>query len=119
MCKGALNIELDHVTVDELHLLLRAMDVMLDNIITEVIDWDKDNDFKKTSSQPKGLHLQKLVREIRSCGVGFDVWEIRNPADNKGTGKYDLKASLEMTRKRFWPWQKSFLQFCMKIPALK
>ena len=44
-----LNIELDHVIVDELHLLLRVMDVMLDNIITEVIDWDKADDFEKTS----------------------------------------------------------------------
>ena len=43
-----LNIEIDHVIVDELNLLLHEMDVMLDNIITEVIDWDKEDDFEKT-----------------------------------------------------------------------
>jgi len=41
-----LNIELDHVIVDELHLLLRVMDVMFNNIIAEVIDWDKEDDFE-------------------------------------------------------------------------
>ena len=75
------------------------MDVILDNIITEVIDWDKADDFEKTS-QPKGLHLQKLVREIRSCGVGFVVWEIRNPADNKGTGKYDFTSLFGSDKKK-------------------
>ena len=39
-----LNIDLYHVIVYELHLLLRVMDVMLDNIITEVIEWDKSDD---------------------------------------------------------------------------
>ena len=65
-----LNIEIDHVIVDELNLLLHEMDVMLDNIITEVIDWDKEDDFEKTCTQQKGLHLKKLEREIKSCGVG-------------------------------------------------
>lgn len=30
------------------------------------------------------------MREIKLCGVGFDVWEIRNFIDNKGIGKYDF-----------------------------
>lgn len=85
-----LNIDLDHAIVDELHLLLCVMDVMLDNIITEVIDWDKEDDFEKTSKEPQGIHLKKLVNEIRSCGVGFEVLKLRNPADNKGTGKYEF-----------------------------
>ena len=67
-----LNIDLDHVIADELLLLLRVMDIMLDNI-TEVMDWDKEDDFEKTSKQAQGLHLKKLVTEIRSCGVGFFV----------------------------------------------
>ena len=65
-----LNIEIDHVIVDELNLLLHEMDVMLDNIITEVIDWDKEDDFEKTCTQQKGLHQKKLEREIKSRGVG-------------------------------------------------
>ena len=65
-----MNIEIEHVIVDELNLLLHEMDVMLDNIITEIIDWDKEDDFEKTCTQQKGLHLKKLEREIESCGVG-------------------------------------------------
>ena len=95
-----LNIDLDHVIVDELHLLLRVMDVMLDNIITEVIDWGKDEDFEKTSKEVRGIHLKKLVTEIRSCSVGFDVWELRNPADNKGTGKYEFTSLFGNDKKK-------------------
>ena len=95
-----LNIDLDHVIVDELHLLLRVMDVMLDNIITEVIDLDKSDDFEKSSKEPRGIHLKKLVSEIRSCSVGFDVWEIRNPADNKGTGKYEFTSLFGNDKKK-------------------
>ena len=113
-----LNIELDQVIVDELHLLLRVMDVMIDNIITNNIDWDKQEDFEKNSKQPKGLHLKKLVTEIRSCGVGFDVWELRNPGDNKGTGKYEFTSLFGNDKKKFSPhYQKNYLQCFGQIPA--
>jgi len=52
------------------------MDVMLNNIITEVTDWDKIEDFENSSKDPQGIHLKKLVSEIRSYGVGFNVWEL-------------------------------------------
>ena len=42
-----LNIELDHFIVDELHLLVCVMDILLDNFITKVIDWDKEMTLKK------------------------------------------------------------------------
>ena len=74
--------------------------LMLDNIITEVIDWDKEDDFEKTSKQSQGLHLKKLVSKIRSCGVGFDVWEIRNPSDNKGTAKYEFTSLFGNDKKK-------------------
>ena len=95
-----LDIDLDHVVVDELHLLLRVMDIMLDNIITEVITWDKQEDWEKPSMEPKGVHLKKLVTAIRSCGVGFDVWEVRNPTDNKGTGKYEFTSLFGNDKKK-------------------
>jgi len=37
------------------------------------------------------------MSEIRSCGVGFDVWEFQNPANNEGTGSKNLQVCLEMT----------------------
>lgn len=56
--------------------------------------------------------LQKLVREIKSCGVGFDVWEIRNPTDNKGTGKYDFTSLFANDKKKVA--RKAFYSFASK-----
>ena len=41
-----LNIELDHIVVDELHLLLRITDILTANLITEVIDWVIEETYK-------------------------------------------------------------------------
>lgn len=58
------------------------------------------------------MRLQKLVREIKSCGVGFDVWEIRNPTDNKGTGKYDFTRLFANDKKKVA--RKAFYSFALK-----
>lgn len=42
-----LNIETDHVMLDELHLLLRVVDVLLNNLLEEVLQRDKTEDAKK------------------------------------------------------------------------
>ena len=86
--KPLLNIELDHIVVDELHLMLRVTDILTDNIITECLNWDKDDDLNRKKGEPQGLHLKKLIQVIRSCGISFDVWEQRK-ADGKVSGKYD------------------------------
>ena len=97
-----LNIPLSHVIVDELHLLLRVMDILIDNIITEVVDWDKEENFEKRGKHTltTGAHLKRLINEIRGCGVGFDVWEQKNPSDNKTTGKYDFTSLLGNDKKK-------------------
>ena len=73
--KALINIDLDHVVLDELHLLLRVMDVLLNNIIQEVISWDQKENFNKKKSERRNTHLTKLQETIRSCGVSFDIWE--------------------------------------------
>lgn len=73
--------------------------MLLDNIITEVIDWDKDDDFDTNSNQENGAHLRKLVTTIRSCGAGFDVREPKNPADKKGSGTYEFTSLLGNDKK--------------------
>lgn len=87
------NIELDHIVVDELHLMLRVTDILTDNIITECLNWDKDDDLNRKKEEPQGLHLKKLIQVIRSCRISFDVWEQRN-ADGKASGKYDWTSLL-------------------------
>jgi len=47
-----LNIDLHHVIVDELHLLLRVMDVMLNNIITKSLTGIR---LKILKNHPKSL----------------------------------------------------------------
>ena len=43
-----LEIDLDHhVILDELHLLLRILDVLISNIVNEVIQWDMKENLKK------------------------------------------------------------------------
>ena len=36
-----LNTELDHVVLDKLHLLLWIMDVLLNNLVKDALNWDK------------------------------------------------------------------------------
>ena len=50
--KPLLNIELNHVVVDELHLMLRITGILTENIITECLNWDQDNDFNKKRRVP-------------------------------------------------------------------
>ena len=82
--KPLLNIPLDHIILDELHLMLRVTDVLIGNIIEDVMQWD-DKESARAHTGKKTIHLDKLTQAINSCGVSFSVWEKRN-ADGKGLG---------------------------------
>ena len=95
-----LNIELDHVILDELHLLLRVVDVLLNNLLEDVIQWDMRDDINKKKGEKKGVHRERLQAAVRSCGVSFDIWEKTN-ADGKGSGTFVpmiLQVCLVMTK---------------------
>ena len=110
-----LNIDLDHVIVDELHLLLRVMDVMLDNIITEVIDWDKSDDFEKSAKEPRGIHLKKRSDPVVWVLV-FGKSAIQLTI--KALESMNLQVCLEMTRRKSSPcYQKISAKCCSQIPA--
>ena len=70
-----LNIELDHVIPDELHLLLRVTDVLINNIITSAISYDISN----STGKPKPLEgpmITLLLKEVRKhIGDQFHVYE--------------------------------------------
>ena len=85
-----LNIPLDHIILDELHLLLRITDVLTRNVLDEVIEWDDEEAHKKKVSKPApiGQHLQEAIQTINRCGITFRVWEKKN-VDGKGSGTYD------------------------------
>ena len=93
-----LNIPLDHIVVDELHLMLRITDILVENLVNECLDWDHEDDLDKKRGEAKGAHLKNLIQVIRSCGVSFDVWEQKN-SDGKASGKYDWTSLLGTDKK--------------------
>ena len=94
-----LNIDLDHVILDELHLLLRIMDVLIQNLVTEAVQWDQADNWNKRKKDQKNIHLDNLKSTIRSCGTSFEIWEKSN-ADGKGSGQYDFNSILVADKKK-------------------
>ncbi|KAK3704236.1 hypothetical protein QZH41_020490 [Actinostola sp. cb2023] len=91
-----LHIPLDHIILDELHLMLRITDILIGNLVDDVMQWD-DKDYYITRKR-QSEHLKKLVEIINSCGVSFSVWEKRN-ADGKGSGTWDWTSLMGDDRK--------------------
>lgn len=92
-------IDLDHVILDELHLMLRVTDVLINNLLEDVLEWDKKDDLGKKKSQKRGVHLEEFIKTVRSCGVSFDVWEKQN-ADGRGSGTFDFTSFLGNDKKK-------------------
>lgn len=65
-----LNIELDHYIPDELHLLLRVMDVLLRNLIDDALSKDISAKIRGGATD----NFEILVKAIKSCGVSFKHW---------------------------------------------
>ena len=86
--KPLFNIELDHVILDELHLMMRVTDRLTENImITEVMERDGEADMSKKRGEKKGIYLESLVSTINKIGIPFSIWEKKN-ADRKGSGSH-------------------------------
>jgi hypothetical protein len=74
------NIETEHIIIDELHRLLRICDNLLRNLI---LDTQILND-KNAVHGEKSDFLGQLTEKIRGCGVSFYIWT------KKGTqGEFD------------------------------
>ncbi|XP_028516288.1 uncharacterized protein LOC114575505 [Exaiptasia diaphana] len=93
-----LDIELDNIVIDELHLMLRVTDVLTKNLVTEAIEWDTKENLNKAPSQRTNTHLDQLKEVINSCGVSFNVWEKKN-GDGKGSGIYDFTSLMGSDKK--------------------
>lgn len=92
------DIDLDHVTLDELYLMMRITDRLTDCIITEVMERDSKSDFLKKRKE-KGIYLKRLITTINSLGITFSVWEKTN-ADGKGSGTYDWTSVIGSGKKK-------------------
>ena len=94
--KPFIHVPLDHVVLDELHLMLRVTDVLTENLIREVIERDKRQGVTKALS---GKYLNKLVKAIKDCGVSFSIWE-KADGDGKGIGRYDWTSLMGSDKKK-------------------
>ena len=104
-----INISLTNVIPDELHLLLRITDKLLQNVIDEVLERDAVDDFSKPRGQPKGIHLSNLVKTINSLGISFSIWNKRD-ADGKETQIKEFTSLLGSQKKKLL--QGFPLKFC-------
>ena len=53
-----IKIELNHVVIDELHLL-RILDVLINNLVTEEVEWDKTENFNRRKKDLQDSHIKK------------------------------------------------------------
>lgn len=88
--------------LDELHLLLRIADVLMNNLIEDAIERDDKESVlmaKRREKLERRKHLRKLAETINSCGVTFNVWEKKN-ADGKGSGTVDWTSLMEDEKRK-------------------
>ena len=99
--KPLLVIPLDHIILDELHLMLRITDILIENLIEDAMQWDdkESSSSSKKRSVEKSEHVKKLLQVINNCGVTFSIWEKRN-ADGKGSGTWDWTSLMGDDRKK-------------------
>ena len=84
-----LSIDPDHIVLDELHLLLRILDILIRNLIYEMVRLDTHDSQRASRSRSASVtHLQQLIGTVRECGLSFNVWE-KQDGDRKPTGKCD------------------------------
>lgn len=88
-----------NVISDELHLLLRITDRLLQNVIDEAMEFDAVDDFTKPRGQPKGLHLLTLIKSINDLGISFSIWNKRN-ADGSESNIIEFTSLLGTQKKK-------------------
>jgi len=87
------NIPLNHIIPDELHLLLRVTDVLTEALITTAIAFDRQKHHDEAESRHRGRlrtykilegdMLTSLVKAINECQVNFKIWQEREKEKDK------------------------------------
>jgi len=83
-----LHIKLENIIPDELHLMLRVTDVLIEGIISTVAAFDLQQHHqmqlaaaghcRSTLNVLEGRMLSKLISVINSCGIQFRIWKENN-----------------------------------------
>ncbi len=93
-----LGIPIDHIRIDELHLLLRVTDILHDNLRIYVIDVDNKVNFK-SKGEEKSTFLDVLISCVPNCEVTYDVW-LQKDADGSNSSMYTHTALKGDDKKR-------------------
>ena len=73
-----LDLEFNHVIPDELHLMLRVMDVLIQGIIDTAVEYDRvQHNLSHSRHSYKTLEGAMLNNLITSCGVQFSWMMVR------------------------------------------
>ena len=64
-----LNIPLDHIVVDELHLMLRVTNILIENLVNECLDWDREDDLDKIKGSCEQLMDESFPLPLFQKGV--------------------------------------------------
>ena len=64
----------------------------------ECLDWDKLDELDCLRGAQRGIHLNKLIETIRSCGISFNIWGKRD-ADGKSSDQHDWTSLLGSDKK--------------------
>ncbi|XP_065895016.1 uncharacterized protein [Dysidea avara] len=81
-----INIEPDHIVPDELHMMLRITDTLIECLISTAIAYDKQYHHTHRTSRRaykilEGAMIQKLLASINDCGVVFKMWHDKDDSD--------------------------------------
>ena len=86
-------LELENIVLDELHLLLRIGDVLIQNLILFA---DSRDHRSKAHRGVVTSHIKELEAAIQSCGVSFQIQQKREANGKPIPGSYEWTA---LTRK--------------------
>lgn len=88
------NIPLDHIVLDELHLLLRIMNdrIMVVLIRNLILYADSEDHRQKAHHGVESHNVRKLEKAICSCGVCFQIWQNKEPTGKPIPGSFDWTA---------------------------
>ena len=77
--KPLLNIDLEYIVPDELHLMLRVIDVLTKALILTAHSYDKHQHkvlrIRHAYKVLNGELVNKLIKAIQECGIYFKIYE--------------------------------------------
>ena len=92
-----LNLPVDHIILDELHLMLRITDILINNLISDAMQWDEKDDIRKTRNVPKGEYLKRKVTTLMTLQKYYEqnfAWACLNIVND---GHENVQRSLMTT----------------------